>query len=163
MTEDNISHLFVPIVAKWLESGNDNDDDDDDDDESVPNRQYTYRMTGKQANRQKPESTVGRGNAVDWFRIPRRVNVLQTGFDNVRLLRNTGRRLLVCLSGWVSLPSLRLARSVLHSFIHSGHFYSAPSSPLPLRGTPDYSTDTVILVVSSVGVGHFPLDNPPGQ
>ena len=31
----------------------------------------------------------------------------------------------------------------LNSFIHSGHFYSAPSSPLPLRGAPDYSTDTV--------------------
>ena len=31
----------------------------------------------------------------------------------------------------------------IHSFIHSGHFYSAPSSPLPLRGAPDYSTDTV--------------------
>src|SRR6218665_950537 len=30
-----------------------------------------------------------------------------------------------------------------HSLIHSGHFYSAPSSPLPLRGAPDYSTDTV--------------------
>ena len=30
-----------------------------------------------------------------------------------------------------------------HSFIHSGNFYSAPSSPLPLRGAPDYSTDTV--------------------
>ena len=28
-------------------------------------------------------------------------------------------------------------------FIHSGHFYSAPSSPLLLRGAPDYSTDTV--------------------
>src|SRR6218665_3409013 len=27
--------------------------------------------------------------------------------------------------------------------IHSGHFYSAPSSPLLLRGAPDYSTDTV--------------------
>src|SRR6218665_2046327 len=27
-------------------------------------------------------------------------------------------------------------------FIHSGHFYSAPSSPLLLRGAPDYSTDT---------------------
>src|SRR6218665_1216185 len=32
---------------------------------------------------------------------------------------------------------------VLHSFIHSGHFYSSPSSPLLLRGAPDYSTDTV--------------------
>src|SRR6218665_1714735 len=30
------------------------------------------------------------------------------------------------------------------SFIHSfGHFYSAPSSPLLLRGAPDHSTDTV--------------------
>src|SRR6218665_712897 len=31
----------------------------------------------------------------------------------------------------------------VHSFIHSGHFYSAPSSPLLLRGAPGYSTDTV--------------------
>jgi len=31
----------------------------------------------------------------------------------------------------------------IHSFIHSGHFYSAPLSPLLLRGAPDYSTDTV--------------------
>jgi len=29
-----------------------------------------------------------------------------------------------------------------HSF-HSGNFYSAPSSPLLLRGAPDHSTDTV--------------------
>src|SRR6218665_2614895 len=33
--------------------------------------------------------------------------------------------------------------SSTHSFIHSGHFYSTPSSPLLLRGAPDYSTDTV--------------------
>src|SRR6218665_1604418 len=26
-----------------------------------------------------------------------------------------------------------------HSFIHSGHFNSAPSSPLLLRGAPDYT------------------------
>jgi len=32
----------------------------------------------------------------------------------------------------------------IHSFIHSGHFYSAFSSPLLLRGAPDYSTDTVL-------------------
>src|SRR6218665_370284 len=32
---------------------------------------------------------------------------------------------------------------LIHSFIHSGYFYSAPSSPLLYRGTPDYSTDTV--------------------
>src|SRR6218665_676551 len=33
----------------------------------------------------------------------------------------------------------------IHSFIHSfiRPFHSAPSSPLPLRGAPDYSTDTV--------------------
>src|SRR6218665_2333549 len=31
----------------------------------------------------------------------------------------------------------------IHSFIHSGYFYSASSSPLPFRGAPDYSTDTV--------------------
>jgi len=30
-----------------------------------------------------------------------------------------------------------------YSFIHSGHFYSASSSPLLLRGTPDYSVDIV--------------------
>src|SRR6218665_2651023 len=30
-----------------------------------------------------------------------------------------------------------------HAPIHSGHFYSTSSSPLLLRGTPDYSTDTV--------------------
>src|SRR6218665_4125771 len=29
------------------------------------------------------------------------------------------------------------------SSFHSGHFYSAPSSPLPIRGALDYSTDTV--------------------
>src|SRR6218665_1762136 len=33
--------------------------------------------------------------------------------------------------------------SFIRSFIRSGHFYSAPSSPLLLRGAPDYSTDTV--------------------
>src|SRR6218665_1349128 len=32
---------------------------------------------------------------------------------------------------------------LVHSFIHSGHFYSAPSSSLLLIGAPDYSTDTV--------------------
>ena len=40
-------------------------------------------------------------------------------------------------------PGVHLVGRNIHSFIHSGHFYSAPSSPLPLRGAPDYSTDTV--------------------
>ena len=31
-----------------------------------------------------------------------------------------------------------------HSFIHSGYFYSTSSSPLLLRGAPDYSIDTVL-------------------
>jgi len=39
------------------------------------------------------------------------------------------RSLMVCRNGF--------------SLIHSGHFFSAPSSPLLLRGAPDYSTDTV--------------------
>src|SRR6218665_2283118 len=34
-------------------------------------------------------------------------------------------------------------RRLNHPFIHFGHFYSAPSSPLLLRGASDYSTDTV--------------------
>ena len=33
-----------------------------------------------------------------------------------------------------------LTLPLFHSF---GHFYSAPSSPLLLRGAPDYSTDTL--------------------
>src|SRR6218665_2832078 len=40
-------------------------------------------------------------------------------------------------------PNLIGKVAFIHSFIHSGHFYSAPSSPLQLRGAPDYSTDTV--------------------
>src|SRR6218665_40165 len=38
-----------------------------------------------------------------------------------------------------------ISKKKVHSFIHSGHFYSAPSSPLLHRGAPDYcnNTDTV--------------------
>src|SRR6218665_1756710 len=42
-----------------------------------------------------------------------------------------------------SVLSLCPSTDFFCSFIHSGHFYSAPSSPLLLRGAPDYSTDTV--------------------
>src|SRR6218665_3612889 len=38
---------------------------------------------------------------------------------------------------------VHLPRYLAHSFIHFGHFCSAPSRPLLLRGAPDYSTDTV--------------------
>src|SRR6218665_214595 len=31
---------------------------------------------------------------------------------------------------------------LIHSFIHSGDFYSTSSSPLLLRGSPDYSINT---------------------
>ena len=37
----------------------------------------------------------------------------------------------------------KFMHSKLNSFIHSGHFYSTPSSPLLLGDAPDYSTDTV--------------------
>ena len=40
-------------------------------------------------------------------------------------------------------PQEYIRRISCNSFILSGHFYSAPSSPLLLRGDPDYSTDTV--------------------
>src|SRR6218665_222247 len=33
--------------------------------------------------------------------------------------------------------------SYVHSLIHSGYLYSASSSPILLRGAPDYSIDTV--------------------
>src|SRR6218665_1570358 len=37
----------------------------------------------------------------------------------------------------------RLSERLTYSFIHSDHFYSTPLSPLPLRGAPDYSMDTL--------------------
>src|SRR6218665_400729 len=43
----------------------------------------------------------------------------------------------------VSEGSCAFPSRLIHSFIHSGHFYSTPSSPLLLTGAPDYSTDTV--------------------
>src|SRR6218665_1758333 len=52
----------------------------------------------------------------------------------IRKIRRSSWIQRYCLS-----PDLNIA-----SFIHSGHFYSAPSSPLPLRGAPDYSTDTAL-------------------
>ena len=43
----------------------------------------------------------------------------------------------------MSLITVLSLHDLFLSFIHSGHFHSAPSSPLLLRGAPDYSTDTV--------------------
>src|SRR6218665_1204807 len=61
---------------------------------------------------------------LQWLRIGERIN------------HKLGMLMHKCLNN--SAP-----RSFIHSFIHSGHFYSAPSSPLLLRGAPDNSTDTV--------------------
>jgi len=45
---------------------------------------------------------------------------------------------------FIKIPDVcNLMQYNIHSFIHSGHFYGTPSSPLLLRGAPDYSTDTV--------------------
>src|SRR6218665_134785 len=43
-----------------------------------------------------------------------------------------------------SIIGVNFNRQSCHSFIHSSHFYSASSSPLLLRGAPDYSMDTVL-------------------
>src|SRR6218665_313140 len=47
------------------------------------------------------------------------------------------------ISKYIEESFFNAMEALIHSFIHSGHFYSAPSSPLPLRGAPDYNTDTV--------------------
>src|SRR6218665_2507947 len=43
----------------------------------------------------------------------------------------------------VKIDYIAFIKWSLHSFIHFGHIYSASSSPVLLRGAPDYSTDTV--------------------
>src|SRR6218665_2541106 len=51
--------------------------------------------------------------------------------------------LLVEFELWMSnVENVKLRANVLTP-VHSGHFYSALSSPLLLRGAPDYSTDTI--------------------
>ena len=55
--------------------------------------------------------------------------------------RDRGLNDFSCNQIFVLFPNMQ--DSFIHSFIHSGHFYSAPSSPLLLRGAPDYSMDTV--------------------
>src|SRR6218665_911869 len=55
--------------------------------------------------------------------------------------RNNGAN--ICNQTTLSEKYTEMNRTLYNSFIHSGHFNSAPSSPLLLRGAPDYSTDTV--------------------
>src|SRR6218665_4194894 len=59
--------------------------------------------------------------------------------------RSFARRLLRRpLSSYLSLVRLvNIIFFIINAFIHSRCFYSAASSPLPLRGAPDYSSDTV--------------------
>src|SRR6218665_3834733 len=70
------------------------------------------------------------------------VLVLVLGVRFLSLSWSLGVRSL-SLSWSLGVRSLLTFLELIHSFIHSGHFYSAPSSPLLLRGAPDYSTDTV--------------------
>src|SRR6218665_1850219 len=49
----------------------------------------------------------------------------------------------IIASYYSSNLTARQSHRAPHHVIHSGHFYSAPSSLLLLRGAPDYSTDTV--------------------
>src|SRR6218665_1083907 len=44
---------------------------------------------------------------------------------------------------WRGYWTLTQCPNEMNAFIHFVHFYSAPSSPLLLRGAPDHSTDTV--------------------
>jgi len=48
-----------------------------------------------------------------------------------------------------------------YSFIHSGYFYSASSSPLLLRGAPDYSIDTVLELTRWSATGIYELKDLP--
>src|SRR6218665_404239 len=43
----------------------------------------------------------------------------------------------------IAWAHVEVSTSPIHSFIHSGHFYTASSSSPLLTGAPDYSTDTV--------------------
>jgi len=47
--------------------------------------------------------------------------------------------------------------TIIHSFIYSGHFYSASSSPigLLLRGALDYSIDTVLELTRRNVTGNY--------
>ena len=54
----------------------------------------------------------------------------------------------------LSLNSHSFTDSLIHSFIHSIYLYSASSSPLLLRGTPDYSFDTVLELIRRSATGN---------
>src|SRR6218665_1521884 len=66
--------------------------------------------------------------------------------DNKRNLRPW---LIVRFSSFVTIVNFT------YSFIHSGYFYSASSSPLPLRGTPNYCIDTVSELARRSAAGNY--------
>src|SRR6218665_2880571 len=53
------------------------------------------------------------------------------------------------------LTGLDISNYSNHSFINSGYFYSTSSSPLLLRGAPDYSIDTVLELTRSGATGNY--------
>ena len=64
------------------------------------------------------------------------LSVSKQGFTNCGSLTKRATRV-------HNRPNYGKSLLMIGLFIHSGHFYSAPSSPLLLRGAPDYSADTV--------------------
>jgi len=52
---------------------------------------------------------------------------------------------------------------VIHSFIHTGYFYSTSSSPLLLRGAYDYSIDTVSELTRRSATGNYSMSEGLAQ
>ena len=65
--------------------------------------------------------------------------------------RDTAKKLLTMHKHLFLVPT----HSFIHSFIHSGYFYSASSSPLLLRGSPNYSTDAVSELTRRSATGNY--------
>src|SRR6218665_1900179 len=77
------------------------------------------------------------------FGLKAHTNNIVAIHDDVRI-KVSLHTVVMLLSHLYELVSTKLLQLYIHSFIHSfRHFYSASSSPLLLRGAPDYSTDTV--------------------
>jgi len=72
---------------------------------------------------------------------------LDTGLRTARVSTTAGVLLKTLFKSyyklWPSLQKQNTMEKVVMSFIYSRYFYSVSSSPLLLRGAPNYSTDTV--------------------
>ena len=71
-------------------------------------------------------------------------------------------KLILTALTWVDLktvvaPIKRAAvmKDLTRLFLHSGYFYSASSSPLLLRGDPDYDIDTVSELTRRRATGNY--------